>query len=212
MFQALTELQLLTVRIIVCQILAIAVTLTIQHQLKCVQVIIKVHLLQCFLNSHQLIQLRIKEKELHNSKNKSKRCRSSRDIVLLIVVLIHNKWLQLRFINNKCTRQHRLLQQFVRRKYAKVSKMYNNTEMNLRSKSSASTHTISSPAQFTSTVLNLLNYPQKLYSHLIKRKWWWWINRVLKWIPIQAQFIPSNKQLHIKHLLWWELLLQIILH
>lgn len=171
MFQAPTELQLLTARKIEWLAQVTVITLIIRLQLKYVQAIIKVLLQLCFqINSPQLTQLRIKEKELHSSKDKSKRCRSSRGIVRQIVVLIHHKCLLLKFISNKCTRQLKLLQQPVRRKYAKASKMSSNRETSLRSKSSASTHTTSSLVQFTLTVLNQLSYQQKLYNLLIKRK------------------------------------------
>ena len=70
MYQAPIELPLLTVKTIAWP----AHTLITQLQLKCVPVIIKVLLLPCFkINNLQLIQLRIKEKELHSSRDKSKK-------------------------------------------------------------------------------------------------------------------------------------------
>ena len=149
MYQAPIELPQLTVKTIVWPAQAIAHILITQLQLKCVPVIIKVLLLPCFkINNLQLIQLRIKEKELHSSRDKSKKWQSSRGTAQQIVVLIHNKWLLLKFISNKCTRLHRLHRQLVRTKCVKVSKMPNNKEKSQRSKSSANILTINNPAQF----------------------------------------------------------------
>lgn len=200
---ALTELPLLIVKISsVWLILATVAILTIQLQLKCVPVVVlitRVHPRPCSqINSHQLI-LRIKERgHLSISRGRSRRCRRRRGIVQQIVVHTHNSWLQLRLISNKCTRRHRLLQQRVRRRCVRVLKMCSNRETSLKFRLSASTHTTSNPVQFTSMAPSQQNYPQTLSNLSSKRKWWWWINKVLKWILTQAQFTPSNRQLHIK--------------